>query len=508
MLRTAAKITAIPVAAAAAWGVYTYMTYDYRWWWNKRALSGKEVTDAENWEQTLIHGDCKPGWEKVREEFVHNFRARGELGGAVCIYYRGEKVVDLWGGYRDRHQHEWEKDTLTNVFSTTKGISALAIAMLSSRGKFHYDDKVSTHWPAFGQNGKENVTIRQLLDHSCGLAGPSPPLTLEQLSDKKTVREFFAKQPMEWETPGDYKGYMAITLGYYESALVQMTEGPKQRTIGQYLREEAFIPLGLEDELFIGLPDSIPDARISTIDGLEGLEALWNQGGFPDGLMWKLLMEPNSYTGRAFRNPKLSDAPGVMDYNRRDVKRPEMPAANGHATARAIAKMYACAERAINTQFQDNPLGLSEPVMKSMMKPAQPGRKNGWNDEVIGMDIAMGAGCLLPPTREQLGSGQFCSILSGFGTPGAGGSFGFCDPEAEVAFAYVMNRTGSLIVDDPREFALRTKMYECVQQCRESENDGRNLPRLPLEQLRVAQDLSAKYMDKYPGLKPLSSSSS
>ena len=487
-------------AAAAAYGVYMYATFDRRWWWKKRARSGREVVDAPDWEAKLIHGECKPGWEKVREEFVHNFRVRGELGAAVCIYYRGEKVVDLWGGFRDREQHPWEKDTIACLFSSSKGISSLALAMLASRGKLEFDEKVATYWPDFAQNGKENVTVRELLDHACGLAGPSPPITLKQLYDNKAVRDFFAKQPMEWDTPNDYKGYMALTLGFYESAIVQMTEGPAQRTVGQYLRDEAFKPLRIENELYIGLPDSVPDSRIATVDGASGLESLWDTGTYPEGLMWKLVTQPKSYTGRAFRNPELSKTPGVLMFNPRETKIPEMPAANGHGTARAMATMYRAAERAINTKFQDNPLGFDAKTMRELMKPAQPSRKNGWHDEVLGMDLAMGAGFLLPPPKHLLGTGKFCSFR-GFGTPGAGGSFCFCDPEAEIAFAYVMNRCGTFIVDDPREFSLRVKMYECVQALRDG--DGRGLPRLPLDKLGVPQKLAGLYMERYPELKPL-----
>mmetsp|Transcript_5791 Transcript_5791/g.7279 ORF Transcript_5791/g.7279 Transcript_5791/m.7279 type:complete len:119 (-) Transcript_5791:8-364(-) len=117
------------------------------------------------------------------------------------------------------------------------------------------------------------------------------------------------------------------------------------------------------------------------------------------------------------------------------------------------------------------------------------------------MEISMGAGYMLPPPKGELGNGRFSPFLSGFGTPGAGGSFAFCDPQAEVAFCYVMNRCGQIILDDPREFALRIKMYECVQKCRDV--DGRKLPRLPLEKLSVPQYLARQYMETHPHLKPL-----
>eukprot|EP00957_Ditylum_brightwellii_P076336 5801675-Ditylum_brightwellii.AAC.1 len=188
---------------------------------------------------------------------------------------------------------------------------------------------------------------------------------------------------------------------------------------------------------------------------MAGLEPLWPTGAFPDNFMYNLLLKPSSYTARAFRNPQLSITPGVCDYNRRDVQRVEMPASNGMATARAVATMYNAAERAINTNGKVNPLRLSKDALDRFLQPAKPGKNNGWIDEVLGIEACMGAGLMLPPPEGYRGSGRFSATPAGFGTPGAGGSFGYCDPDAEIAYSYVMNRAGQLIVDDPRDFALR-----------------------------------------------------
>ena len=476
-----------------------------------------EVTARKNWERELIHGTVAPGWELVRDEFVQNFRCRGELGAAVCIYYRGEKVVDLWGGYKDRKtQSKWEEKTMVPIMSTGKGISAFAILMLESRNKLNIDEKVCTYWPDFAQNSKGDITVAQLIDHSVGLAGINPPVTMQMLqheNSQKIMCEHLAKASMEWPKAGDYKGYMATMLGFYESAIVQMTDkqestdntsstvSSSQRTIGKYLRDEAFIPLGIDNELYIGLPDEtkVPNERIATLDAMVGLEMLWPTGCLPHGFMTKLLLRPNSYTGRAFRNPQLSNMATIMDYNRREVLQTEIPAAGCVATAKAVATMYSAAERAINTNGHVNPLGLSSKALSRCLQPAKPGRNNGWVDEILGIECCMGAGFNLTAPKEYQGTGRFVSAPHGFGTGGAGGSFGFCDPEAGIGYAYVMNRCGQLIVDDPRDVALRDKMYRVVQELRKREGRGP----LDVSGLTTPHYLTQRYVEAHPALAPL-----
>ena len=494
--------SAVGVGAAAAYAAYTYLTYDRRWWWKRRAGDPQEVASKAHWERFLVHGTCAPGWERVRDEFEQNFRARGELGAAVCVFHRGIKVVDLWGGYRDREsQAPWECDTICPIYSVSKGVIALALAMLASRGRLDVDSKVSKYWPEFSQNGKEDLTVRHVIDHAAGLAGIDPPLTLDMLADKRKVREHIAAAKMEWPCGGDRKGYMAITLGFYESAIVQLVEGSgRERTLGEFLREEAFEPLGIADELYCGTPDSVPAARRAVIDGMRLLEPLWPTGGYPDGFMRKLLLEPNSYLGRAFKNPQLSALPGVMDYNRPEVQRVEIPSANMLGSARAVATMFRAAERAISTKGRDNPLGLAPSALRSLQREARPGREKGWIDEILGIEATMGAGMLLPPPERLRGTeGRFCCVPSGFGTPGAGGGMGLCDPEHELAYAYVMNRCGQLIIDDPRETALRQKCYEAVDRIRKEEGDTP----LDLPILTAPHYCSQRYVKGYPELQPL-----
>jgi len=281
MGKDSSTVTSTVATAAAsvlaAWGVYSYLTYDRRWWWTKRARSKKEVPHQPDWKTNLIHGTVAPGWEAVYDEFVANFERRGELGASLCIYYKGNKVVDLWGGYRDlEKQLKWTQNTLCPTFSTIKGVSAFALLLQESRGKLDLDEKVSKYWPEFAQNDKQDVTISQLINHSVGVAGIDPPVTLamiqedESNKDKHTVRNHIAAAKMEWPNPGDYKGYMAVILGFYETALVELTD-PQERTIGTYLRDEVFVPLGIQDEIFLSVPANKIKPNIARLDSIVGI---------------------------------------------------------------------------------------------------------------------------------------------------------------------------------------------------------------------------------------------
>ena len=149
----------------------------------------------------LIHGFVAPGFELVREEFINNFTKRGEVGAAVSVFIDNEVVVDLWGGYRNRRTRDvWEKDTLVQVFSSTKGFAALALALAHSKGYFSYAEKVSTYWPEFAQSGNENITVRQLLAHQAGLS-PLHALPIHTFEDLDTARlaKFLAASPPAWE---------------------------------------------------------------------------------------------------------------------------------------------------------------------------------------------------------------------------------------------------------------------------------------------------------------------
>lgn len=193
-------------------------------------------------EASMIHGSVSSGFEEVEIEFRRNFAERDELGAACTIYYKGKKVVDLWGGYRDEATlAPWEEDTLVLVFSTTKGFSALAVAVAHSQGLLDYDEKVATYWPEFAQNGKADITVRQLLEHQAGLCAIDEPLDLAMLANLDVMAAALAKQKPAWE-PGTRSGYHAWSLGWYQNELIRRVD-PQHRSIGQFFQDEIARPL-------------------------------------------------------------------------------------------------------------------------------------------------------------------------------------------------------------------------------------------------------------------------
>ncbi len=211
---------------------------------------------------THVGGTVAPGFDDVRAEFERDFTERGEIGAAVAAYWRGEKVVDLWGGHRTPSGDEpWNEDTMVVVMSTTKGLAAMTLAIANSRGWLDYDAPVAQYWPEFAQNGKAAITVRQLIVHEAGLVLLDEDLTIDMLRDLDSVARMLERQTPAW-TPGTRHGYHAMTIGFYMQELIRRVD-PAHRTLGQFFHEEIAEPLDLE--FYIGLPPEIPDDRIAQI---------------------------------------------------------------------------------------------------------------------------------------------------------------------------------------------------------------------------------------------------
>lgn len=379
-----------------------------------------------------VRGRVEPGFEPVREAFVENFARRGELGAACCAYLRGEKVVDLWGGIRNRATGEpWEEDTMACVFSTTKGLAALALAHAHSRGLLDYDARVAAYWPEFAANGKENIAVRQLLSHQAGLY--AFPETADRLvvSDLDRMAEVLARQSPEW-APGTRQAYHAITIGYYEGELLRRVD-PRHRSLGRCFREELAAPLGLD--FHIGLPEEIPDARLAVLEPANPLRAIFTM---PFALFLASL-HPRSRIRRALEGSLM-----ILDKDRVYARGLEVPAGGGIGTARAIARAYG----AFATGGRE--LGLREETLRELMAPpVAPAR--GFRDAALKVDVRFSLGFAKPSPGDPFGS------PGAFGMPGAGGSFGFADPEAGIGYGYVPNRMGTHLVD-PRDVALRAAL--------------------------------------------------
>jgi CubicO group peptidase (beta-lactamase class C family) len=380
-----------------------------------------------------------PGFEEVRTEFDRNFAERGEIGAAIAAYWRGEKVVDLWGGRRTPSGDEpWKEDTMVLVNSTTKGLAAMTIAVASSRGWIDYDARVADYWPAFAQNGKGAVTVRQLLSHEAGLVSLDEALHFEDLHDLDRVSDLLARQKPAWE-PGTRHGYHAMTIGLYMQELIRHVD-PARRTLGRFFAEEIAEPLGIE--FYIGLPAAVPDARLAELRPFSPLRSVAALRSASPGFVLRILW-PWSLLRKSML---FSD---VKPNDRRWLE-VEVPAGNGVGNARAIARAYsAFAEGGAE-------LGITPATLTSLTAPPRVERAR---DEVMGIPSWMSLGFLRPGPKLDFGTSELA-----FGTPGAGGSFGFADPDSRLGFAYVMNNMDYYMFDDPREKALRDAVHRSIQQ--------------------------------------------
>jgi CubicO group peptidase (beta-lactamase class C family) len=370
----------------------------------------------------------------VRDAFAENFARRGELGGACCVYYRGEKVVDLWGGVRNKATGApWEEDTMVIVYSTTKGLAAMTLALAHSRGWLDYEERVSTYWPEFAQHGKERITVRQLLAHQAGLFAFDEQADRRLIANLDRLAEVLARQKPAWE-PGSRQAYHAITLGYYEAELLRRID-PQHRSLGQFFQDEIATPLKLD--FYIRLPESIPNERLATITRPSLVARLL---GFPVRLTFTV-MNPRANIVRALAGSLLAH-----DEQRIYARNFEVPSGGGVGTARAIARAYS--EFATGGQA----LKLRPETLQALTAPAIPPTR-GFYDECM-----MGDG-----VHFSLGFMQHCPVWPfgnerAFGFPGSGGSLGFADPKAGIGYAYVTSQMGVSVTGDPRELALRNAL--------------------------------------------------
>ncbi|KPV60332.1 beta-lactamase [Paenibacillus sp. A3] len=395
----------------------------------------------------LVGGTVKRGFEGVKEAFVRIFERLGETGAACAVYWRGEKVVDLWGGYADPARRiPWEEHTLVPVFSSTKGFAALCAAVAHSRGWFGYDDPVAQYWPEFGKHGKERITIRQLLSHQAGLCALDG-LELRRYADLDTanVAGRLAEMKPEWE-PGSAHGYHTWTIGWFIGELLRRAD-PRGRSLGQLLQEEICAPL--QAEFYIGLPDEVPDSRLAKVRGIDSpLDLLFHLHEIPMALFAGFL-NPRSLTSRSMVDRKRLVA--NANFNDRDMLSIEFPSGNGIGEARAMARIYG------EFATGGKKLGLAPTTMQELCRPAEP-PASGWFDRVNRVDLGYSLGLWKPIPKRMFGSS-----LHAFGHPGAGGSFCFADPDLGIGYAYVLNRIGGYMDRNPRENAVRRAVYDCLK---------------------------------------------
>ena len=371
--------------------------------------------------QTEIHGTCPPQFAPVREAFAANFAEGLEQGARFSLALHGDLVVDLWAGTADRAgERAFDEATLTPVFSTTKAIAALMIARLVGQGRLDYRTPVAALWPEFAAHGKGAVTVEQALSHQAGLAGFVDPIDPTLWFDWDGLCAALAAMAPLWP-PGSASGYHPVSFGYLAGEIFRRVDG---RTLGAALRQDIAEPLGLD--LWIGLPDS-EHGRCADLRRPPSMPDL---GEITPAKRAAFLEKWSSPGGRS----------GA------DWRRAEIPSANGHATAAALARLMgalAC----------DGKLDGREVLAPGVAALAAAKRIQG-RDLVLPYDIAWGAGFM----RNE-GLGVYGPGAETFGHSGWGGSCAFADPQTGLSGAYVMNRQSSALIGDARAVRLIAAAY-------------------------------------------------
>lgn len=389
----------------------------------------------------VLEGTCDERFRAVADEFERNFRERGETGASVCVHHQGRAVVDLWGGIADPAAgRPWTRDTVSVVFSCTKGATALCAHLLASRGALDLDAPVAEYWPEFARNGKADATVRMMLDHSVGLPACRTAVKLGGFLDWDYMVDLLAGEEPFWK-PGTRNGYHMVNFGWTVGEIVRRVSG---RSLGTFFQEEIAGPLGLE--FWIGLPEE-HEARVAP------MIAYLPQPGEPLGAFTEALLgDPQSVQALSLLNS------GAYDPNSRAAHAAEVGGGGGIANARGLAGMYA---PLANGGALDG-VRLVDPHQLALM---------GQVSMATHEDAT-----LLIPTRFALGFMKSMdnrrrrvtdrdSVLlsaSAFGHVGMGGSIGFADPADGLAFAYTMNRMGRGILLNERGQALVDATYRVL----------------------------------------------
>ncbi|HKY16033.1 MAG TPA: serine hydrolase domain-containing protein [Microthrixaceae bacterium] len=383
----------------------------------------------------VVTGTVGSGFEGVREAFETNFERNGDVGAGFALYLDGECVVDLVGGTRTVDGSEpYTADDLQLVFSSTKGATATAAHILVDRGELDLDAPVTEYWPEFGAKGKDGVPVSWLLCHRVGLPDVDRPMTFEQAIAWDPVVEALADSVPVWE-PGTQHGYHAVTYGWLVGELIRRVSG---KGLGQFFADEVAAPLDLD--FWIGLPDEqhhrvVPLITMSAPEGIFPTE----EGATPPGLaeMLDMLMGPGNLIGRALTAPGGAFTDQHI-WNRPEIWRAEIGAANGITNARSMAKMYA----ATIGEVDGVRLFSQETLDRALVRQVEGA------DSVLIFEIPFGLGYMLNGGLLTVGSPD------GFGHYGAGGSLGFADPVRGIAGAYVMNKMELGIAGDARTMGL------------------------------------------------------
>ena len=371
-----------------------------------------------------IHGTCEKKFQPVKELFQEIHQSGREVGSSFSVYKDGIPLIDIWSGYTDKEKNkEWKRDTLANVWSTTKGITALTIAHAYEQGILDYEEKVSTYWPEFASNGKEEITVGMLLSHQAGICGSNTDNVNDYYDQEIMATELAQMEPL-WK-PGTASGYHSLTYGWLASELIIRLTG---KTLGTYFRDEIAIPN--EIDFYIGLPES-EEHRVAEMVP------------FPKKENQNKEMDLNVAKKFSDKGPNL-----LKHQNTREWRQAEIASANGQGCASGIAKLYSL----VVTDDLSKKI-LNNSTIQTMSEERIAGR-----DLVLGVVTRWGAGFVMNMHKIIYGP-----VEGSFGHSGWGGSCGFGDPVNNIGMSYVMNKMANNLAADGRSIELINKTYECLK---------------------------------------------
>ncbi len=371
-----------------------------------------------------VDGSCDERFQAVRDALEKNLEEGLDLGASVAVMIAGETVVDIWGGHSDQERTvPWEQDTITNVWSTTKTMTALSALLLADRGELDFSSPVRRYWPEFAAGGKRDIEVRHLMSHTAGLPGWTEAMTIEDLYDWEKATTLLAAQEPWWE-PGTASGYHAVTQGYLVGEVVRRITG---ESLGTFFAKEIAGPLGADFHIGLG-PEH--DGRVSrVVPPPEPLVA-------PDGA---------ELAARALANPRLRAETSWTEAWRRA----EIPAANGHGNARSVALV----QSVLAGGGRDSSRGMISGKTCDLVFSEQSYR----TDLVLGVKLRLGIGYGLNSADTPLSPNARTCFWGGWG-----GSIVVVDLDAEMVVAYMMNKMGEGTLGDLRGVGIVFAAYSAL----------------------------------------------
>ncbi len=388
-----------------------------------------------------IEGYIDDRYSSIANAFSKNFKDFGEIGASLCVYHDHELVIDIWSGFKDlKKEAKWERDTVVPFFSTTKAVSASCLAICHSRGLFDYRDKVSDYWTEFAENGKEDISIEQLLQHRAGLSAIDKKLDAKIIKDRVLLERIIAKQKPHWK-PGAYQGYHPWNIGWFISALLSKID-PKKRRLKEFLEEEV-LP-HISGDLRIGINDDYDMDKLASLIPFSKLKIF----SMPF-IFVKEFFNPWSLTFRSMLNPAF--VANHSNFNKKEILQLEIGGGGGLGNARGLASLF-------NGLLATNhPLQLRSKTLEYLSMPPKP-PTYGYKDRILKLDSFRFHAGFMKPTKNH----NFSKSKKAFGGFGAGGSFIIADPENKLIVAYTMNKMGHEIMNMQREVNIRKAVYQTI----------------------------------------------